>query len=121
MTFEEIDAYLQRLFLADRYTDLDSAARQKIVFTAQEILSDGYKQEQLTPRLVGLQTLYMLEGESEEFAMLRRQGVSQASTKDASVTMAAGSDIAPSVIAILGPVGGDAGIGAETASVSEMI
>lgn len=121
MTFEEVDAYLQRILFADRYIDLEAGARTKAVFTAQEILSDGYKQEQLTPRLVGLQTLFMLEGEAEDVAMLRRQGISQAQTKDASVTMAGSSDIAPAVIAILGPIGGSAGIGAETASVSEMI
>lgn len=115
-TFTEVDAYLRKMFFAESYTELYGWGQSAVVFTASELLADHYPKDQITPRIVSLQVLFMLEGESEEIAKLRRQGVTDATIKDASVSLKAVSEIAPQVLAIFdsadpGSVGGGASVG----------
>jgi len=47
-----------------------------------------------------LQTIYMIEGEAEEFAMFKRQGVKSMKVEDISFSFESGN-ISPEVITIL--------------------
>jgi len=76
MDFTEIDQYLHNLYYSEPYTSIESAEdRQKLVFTANEMLLNFYDESLLTYKLVAKQALYMAEGEGEEFAMFKRHGV----------------------------------------------
>ncbi|WP_028983329.1 hypothetical protein [Sporolactobacillus terrae] len=86
MDFTSVDQYLNKMHFADLYKALDPDGRQSIVFEATELLKDKFRESLLTDRIVSLQVNYMLEGESEEYAKLRRHGVTAASAKDVSMT-----------------------------------
>jgi len=103
MDFTEVNAYMEKLYSAGPYFALPEHEQQTAVFEATERLADEYGEEKLTPRLVALQALYMIEGETEEYAMLRRQGIQSMKVKDLSVTFGGGNDIAPAVIKIMTP------------------
>jgi hypothetical protein len=76
MDFTEIDQYLHNLYYSDPYTSINLAEdRQKLVFTANEMLLNFYDQSLLDNKLIAKQALYMAEGEGEEFALFKRQGV----------------------------------------------
>lgn len=76
MDFTVIDTYLHNLFYSDPYTSIESVDdRQKLVFTANEMLLNFYDESLLTDKLIAKQALYMAEGEGEEFALFKRQGV----------------------------------------------
>ena len=100
MDFQLIDAYIRRMPFNDKYDALGQEQRQAIVFAAEELLADVYDRKRLTDRTVALQALYMVEGEAEEFAKLKRHGVKTYSVKGVSVTFD-GSGIAPEVTRIL--------------------
>lgn len=84
------------------YSSLEDTQKDKQIFAANEILTDYYRDEDLTPRVVALQVLFMIEGEEEEFARLKRHGVSSMSTKGTSVTFSRDSMLSVSVIDIMG-------------------
>lgn len=100
VTAEDVKAYLDKMSGTDAYAALTDADKGKAIFSATEALLDRYDGEQITPRAAALQTLYMLEGDSEEFAMMKRQGVKSMSVKGVSVTFD-GTDIAPAVVRII--------------------
>lgn len=103
MDFASIDAYLRKLHSNDTYAELQPGAQQSVVFTATELLTDYFGLAKLTDRIVALQVLYMLEGEGQEFEMLKRQGVKSYNTGGTSVSFTDdASGIAPAVLAILG-------------------
>lgn len=102
MDYELVDAYIQQLHYKADYNNLSTEQRRSAVFEASELLSDEYGAGRLTPRIVALQTLYMLEGEAEEFAKLKRHGVESYSVKGVSISFK-GSDIAPAVAKLLKP------------------
>lgn len=99
--FETVDAYINKLPFCDCYMELETPLRQVSVFAAEELLKDHYKESLLTDRIVALQTLYMLEGEQEEFAKMKRHGVTQFSTKGVSASFE-GDNLSPDVKAVLG-------------------
>ncbi len=99
--FEKIDLYINKLPFSDAYKSLDTPFKQAIVFAAEELLRDRYKETLLTDRIIALQSLYMLEGEQEEYAKLKRHGVTEYSTKGVSASFE-GDNISPDVKAILG-------------------
>lgn len=82
-----------------RFFEFSVEEQLKLVFAAKEILKDNYKEYGITERAVALQTLYMVEGEEEEFARLKRHGASSLSASGTSVNFnTTGTvDIAPSV------------------------
>ena len=100
MTFEEVDAYIQSLYYNDRYMELEPDVRQKVVFTAGEMLLSHYDEAYITPKAQALQTLYMIEGESEEFALFKRQGVKSVGLKGLNLSFDGGT-ISPEAIAVI--------------------
>lgn len=100
VTIETVKIYLALLPNTAAFFALDELEQDKHIFSALELLKDNFPIEKLTDRAVALQVLYMVEGESEEFAMLKRQGVKSYSVKGISVTFD-GSGISPDVIEIL--------------------
>lgn len=100
MVFKDVDSYLARLFNNQPYMNLQPEDREKAVFEAQEMLTDDFPISKLTPRAVGLQVMFMMEGEEESLARLARLGVTSYSNKGVSVTFN-GSNISPAVMKIL--------------------
>lgn len=100
MDFAEVHAYIERMPFTDRYDALGAEQREAIAFAAEELLADEYDRKRLTPRIIALQALYMIEGEAEEFAKLKRHGVKTYSVKGISVTFD-GAGISPEVTRIL--------------------
>lgn len=100
--FETVNEYLSKLHNAKVYTDLAEVDKTSAVFTAEELLKDHFAADKLTDRAVALQVLYMLEGEDEEYAKLKRHGVKSFSTKGISVSFE-GSGVSPDVINLLQP------------------
>lgn len=100
MDFAEVDRYIQRMPFTERYDALGDAQKEAVVFAAEEVLADEYDRKRLTERTVALQTLYMIEGEAEEFSKLKRHGVKQYNVKGVSVTFE-GAGISPEVTRIL--------------------
>lgn len=102
MDFVSVDAYLNKLHGADLYTQLAQEKKEPLVFTATELLTDAFGVDKLTERIVSLQVLYMLEGEQQGYAMLKRQGITQYANKGVSATFnGSTSDIAPSVLGLI--------------------
>jgi hypothetical protein len=110
MDFITVNAYLDRMPFTDRYDALTDQEREAVVFAATELLGDVYGMDQLTDRAVALQTLYMVEGEAEEFAKLKRHGVKSYNVKGVSVSFE-GAGISPDVDRILSRPLGRAGTG----------
>jgi len=102
ITNETIKDYLDRMYGNEPFKEIDNIEQEKIIFTAHEVLKDNFKEDSITDRSVALQVLYMLEGEDEEYAKLKRHGVKSYSVKGVSVTFE-GTDIAPAVIKLLQP------------------
>jgi len=103
MDFTEVNAYMEKLYSAGPYFELPTHEQQTAVFEATELLADEFGADKLTPRIVALQTLYMIEGEAEDYAMLKRQGIKNLKVKDLSVEFDAAFDIAPMVLKIMKP------------------
>lgn len=101
--------YLAKMPGTDSFLALEQAEQDRWIFMAQETLGDHYRPRQITDRVIALQTMYMFEGESEDFAMLKRQGVDTFSTEGLSVSFKSGS-VSPQVVDIISR-GGRAGVG----------
>ncbi|UAK17559.1 hypothetical protein [Sporolactobacillus terrae] len=86
MDFNSVDQYLKKLRYTDLYDALDQPGKEAAIFEATEVLKDHYRESLLTDRIVAVQTLYMLEGEDEDFRKYRRQGVTAMRAKDFDVT-----------------------------------
>lgn len=106
MTVKE---YLGMIPGTDEFLALDQAEQDRWIFQSEEILKDHLHPRQITHRVIALQTMYMFEGESEDFAVLKRQGVDQFSAEGLTVSFKSGS-IAPQVMDIVDR-GGRAGVG----------
>ncbi|MUK89152.1 hypothetical protein GMD78_12290 [Ornithinibacillus sp. L9] len=85
----------------DLYKEMEVSEQDKLIFNASELLKDNYDESKLSVRVVALQSLYMLEGEDEEYSKLKRHGVKSYSVKGVSVTFE-GTNISPEVVSILG-------------------
>jgi len=92
--------YLAMIPGTDEFLTLPETEQDKWIFLAEETLRDHFHPRLITPRVVALQTLYMFEGENEDFAMLKRQGVESFSTEGMSVSFKSGT-IAPMVLEII--------------------
>jgi hypothetical protein len=110
MDFTAVDDYLHQLHYTDHYTELILEERERNVFTAEEMLKNHFDEKYLTVKVIALQTLYMIEGEEEEFAKFKRQGVKSFSIKGMSFSFE-GSNISPEVTALIKKVQGRASIG----------
>ena len=99
--FAEVDAYLFALSYTDVYKEKEQADREQDVFTAYEKLTSYYDDIYLTPKIIGLQTVYMIEGEEEEFAKFKRQGVKSMGLGDLSFTYDITQQISPEVVTLI--------------------
>lgn len=116
ITTESIKDYLNKMHGNELFVELDDEAKEKIVFSAHELLKDNFKESLITDRAVALQVLYMLESDASDFSSLRNQGVSSYSVKGVSVSFGSSESrgnsnnhnglIAPAVMAILRPNSG---------------
>lgn len=104
-----VKEYLEQLPGTETFLALADTEQTKWIFQATETLVDHVATYKITDRLVALQTMYEFEGESEDFGMLKRQGVDQFSTEGLSVSFKSGS-VAPKVLDILNR-SGRAGVG----------
>src|SRR5699024_2963215 len=86
ITNESIKDYLERMYGNDLFVELESPAKEKIIFNAHELLKDNFKEKDITDRAVALQVLFMLESDASDFSSLRNQGVSSYSVKGVSVS-----------------------------------
>lgn len=102
VTTQTVNDYLLNMYGNEDFLALEPDVQENIIFSAHEMLRDRYRDEQITDRAVSLQVLYMLEGDAEEFAKLKRHGVKSYSVKGVSVTFD-GDMIAPMVVNLLEP------------------
>ena len=95
--FADVDAYLNLITGAENYTSLTTTERQKLVFTAYELLSLTYSEPLLSTKVVAYQALYMADAmadeaeaaTTEETAVLqtiRKAGAKSYTLDDVSVT-----------------------------------
>lgn len=101
--FDVID-YMNRLPNTEQFMELSSDIQEKHIFNATESLKSYFginANPVLNERVIALQTLYMMEGDSEEFSKLKRHGVSSFSAKDVSVGFEKGADLSSEVIGLL--------------------
>ncbi|MED4399777.1 hypothetical protein [Metabacillus fastidiosus] len=104
MEFTLVDEYLGKLAYTDDYLALPLEQREKLVFTANETLLNYYSSDVISVKAVALQTKYMFEGEEDEFAKYKRQGVKSLGLKGISLTMdktGGNTEISPAVIALI--------------------
>lgn len=101
--YEEIKEYLSKLKDNERFLELEESEKEKVIFSAFETLKDFYREKSITTRVIALQVLYGLEGDYEEFERLKRQGVSNYSVKDVSVSFDKYEVISPVVIKLMNP------------------
>ncbi|WP_394548813.1 hypothetical protein [Priestia aryabhattai] len=99
--FELVNAYLESIKYTDVYTEKSMEDRGKLVFTAYDKLTNFYDEKYLTPKVIGLQTVYMIEGEEEEFAKFKRQGVKSMGLGDLSFTYDITQQISPEVVTLI--------------------
>lgn len=86
MDFNSVNQYLSQMRSTALYDALEQPDKEAAVFEATEVLKDHYRESLLTERIVAVQTLFMLEGEDEDFRKYRRQGVTAMRAKDFDVT-----------------------------------
>ncbi|WP_273122786.1 hypothetical protein [Bacillus weihaiensis] len=99
--FQAVDSYLQSIEYTAIYQSKEENERQKLVFTAYDRLSTYFDEKYLTPKIIGLQTIYMMEGEEEEFAKFKRHGVSSMGLKGMSFSFDITQHVSPDVLAII--------------------
>ncbi|OCA87297.1 hypothetical protein [Pseudobacillus wudalianchiensis] len=100
--FTDVDTYLFSLAYTEQYQEFDVLEREKRVFTAYELLTTYYPADILTPKIIALQTKYMIEGEEDEYAKYKRQGIKSLGVKGISLSFDDKSTaIAPDVIALI--------------------
>lgn len=97
MEFAEVNVYLENRAYTEPYTDLEEPVRKKMVFTAHDVLTSHYDDSLLTAKMVGLQALYMIEGEAEEFAKFKRHNVKSLGLKGMSFSFDGENAISPEV------------------------
>ncbi len=111
ITNESIIEYINRMHGNELFIELEDDAKEKIIFTAHELLKDNFKESLITDRAVALQVLYMLESDESDFSSLKNQGVTSYSVKGVSVSFGSSESetsgnnrnglIAPAVLVIL--------------------
>lgn len=95
-----IKDYISRLPYNATFTDLTADIQDKIMFGASEMLRRRYGADAITDEMIALQSLYMAEGENEEFAMFKRQGVKTVRLDEINFTFD-GNSISPEVVALV--------------------
>lgn len=104
-----VNEYLNKLPGTDQFLALDQTVQDRWIFQATETLNDFLSARKITDRMIALQTMYEWEGESEDYAILKRQGIESFSAEGLSVSFKSGS-VSPLVLAIVNR-SGRAGVG----------
>lgn len=93
--------YLDKVEGTELFNELDEDRKDKIIFSASELLSSVYPSRKLTTRAIAMQVLYMLEAGSEEFLKYKVHGVNSISAGGVSLSLDK-SLISPIVIMEIG-------------------
>lgn len=109
--FADVDMYLNMITGAENYTAItDPIAREKLVFSAYDRLLSYYSEPLLTPKIIGLQALYMANQDAakgtelEAIERIKSTGAKSYSLDGVAVSFDSGSapaGISPEVAAIL--------------------
>lgn len=95
-----IDAYIALLPTNDAYLNLEESVKERVAFGAWEMLRRRYGAAVITDEMAALQALYIAEGEGEEFALFKRQGVKSIGLDGMSLSFATDL-ISPEVLALI--------------------
>lgn len=107
-----VEEYIRKLPYSEVFTDLPQMLKDRIIFGSEQMLKRRFAHELVTDEVVALQALFVAEGEEEEFAKFKRQGITSVSVKGLSLSIK-GSEVSPEVLTLLGeenPVYGDTGV-----------
>lgn len=96
-----VEEYIAKLPYSEVFTDLPPILKDRIIFGSEQMLKRRFVPEMVTEEIIGLQALFIAEGEEEEFAKFKRQGVTNVSVKGLSLAIK-GSEVSPEVLLILG-------------------
>lgn len=99
-TQEQIEAEVQLLPLNEPFFKLDPPDRVRFAYAAAGMLRRRYGAAGITVETVALQVLHMAEGEGEEFAKFKRQGVKSMGMDGMSFSFD-GTNISPEVVAFM--------------------
>ena len=102
-TTKQVTEYIKSMYDNQLFIDLEEPEREKIIFTASELLKDNYAEKRITTRALALQVLYLLEGDAEEYTKLKMHGITDYKVKDVSVSFSGGI-ISPLVAELLDPI-----------------
>lgn len=92
--------YVKKMPGSDDFIALETTDQDQWIFQATDLLKDHFTARKITTRIIALQTLFMYEGDAEDFAQLRRQGVKKFSADGLSVTLK-DTQISPVIISIM--------------------
>lgn len=100
MDFQLVEEYIDRLPYTDAYTELDLPLREKLAFSASEMLRRRFPTAVINDEMVALQALYIAKGEGEEFMIMKEQGVKSFTIEGMSFTFD-GTMTSPEVAAMI--------------------
>lgn len=99
--FTLVEEYLKSVAYTDIYLEKSEEERKKLVFTAYDRLLNYFSERYLTPKVIGLQTVYMIEGEEDEYALLKRHNLKTIVLKGMNLTFDEAHQISPDVLEII--------------------
>lgn len=97
----KVEDYIALLPYSEVFTELNQDLKNRIIFGSHEMLVRRYDTGIVSDEIVAVQALFVAEGEEEEFAKFKRQGVTSIGLSGLSISVK-GSEVSPEVIAILG-------------------
>lgn len=98
----DVKEYIGNLPGSEQFLDQDDEVIDRWIFSANEILADHIPKRKITDRIIAIQVLYMYNDQTQDFAILKSQGVQTFSTEGMSVTFNNGpSGVSPTVLAII--------------------
>lgn len=87
LNIEKVRKYIDEMPPNELIDEIAENLLDKYIFDSYEDINSLYPMIDITERMIVKQLLYKLEGESNGYAMLKRQGVETQKINDASVTM----------------------------------
>lgn len=87
LDIKKVRDYIDEMPPNELINDIPEDLLDKHIFDAYEDINSLYPKIDITVRMIVKQLLYKLEGESNGYAMMKRQGVETQKINDASVTM----------------------------------
>ena len=87
LNIDKVKNYINEMPPIELLDDINGDILEKYIFDAYEDIHSLYPKVIISERMIVKQMLYKLEGESNGYAMLKRQGVETQKINDVSVTM----------------------------------